>query len=60
MIGDDEIGLMSGHNDLADFLFLAAAILFVIGAVLLAAKRPVTQVVLYAGLACVAVGWFVL
>lgn len=60
MIGDDTIGLMSGHADLADALFLVAAFLFVIEAVLIGFKKPSSSILMLAGLACVAVGWFVL
>lgn len=54
--------VVEGKADLADVLFLVAFILFVIGAFLAAAVQPVAlwTVLLFAGLAAAAAGWFVL
>ena len=59
MLADD---LTHGHVLLADWLFLIAAILFVIVAVLLFAKPPdrTRGVLLPIGLALLALGWMVL
>jgi hypothetical protein len=59
MIAD---ALMSGHVTLADWLFLLAAVVFVIAAVLAWTKRPdpTTGALVPIGLALVAVGWLVL
>lgn len=55
-----DTGLISGHATLADLLFLAAFILFVIGAVFAVMVKTPIQVLAFAGLACVALGYLVL
>jgi len=57
-----DIGIASGHVLLADWLFLLAAILFVIEAVAVVAARPAIGrgVLIAVGLALIAVGWLVL
>ena len=59
MIADQ---LLSGHTTLADWLFLLAAVLFVIHAVLAWTKRPdpTTGALLPTGLALVALALLVL
>jgi hypothetical protein len=54
--------ISSGHADLADVLFLVAFILFVIVFVLKLLGTPIPPRVdlIAAGLACVALAWFVL
>ena len=54
------VGITSGHNTLADVLFLAAFIVFVIAAVVRAMAHAVDDVLVAAGLALVALAWFVL
>ena len=60
MIAD--IGIASGHVLLADWLFLAAVVIFVLEVVVLVVNRPaITRGVLPAlGLAAVALAWMVL
>jgi hypothetical protein len=60
MIAD--IGIASGHVLLSDWMFLIAAILFVIEAVAIVVNRPAIGrgVLVAAGLALVALGWLVL
>lgn len=54
--------ISQGHADLADLLFLIAFIVFVIGVVITAITHPLPLIslVLYSGLALLALGWFVL
>lgn len=54
--------ISSGHADLADVLFLVAFILFVIVFALKLAGVPIPPKVdlIAAGLACLALAWFVL
>ena len=54
--------ISSGHADLADVLFLVAFILFVIVFVLKLVGVPIPPKVdlIAAGLACLALAWFVL
>lgn len=54
--------LISGHVTLADWLFLLAAVAFVIAAVLAWSRRPdpTTGALVPIGLALVAIGWLVL
>jgi hypothetical protein len=55
-------GVINGNLNFADIMFLAAVIIFIIGAVLAAMIKPVAlwTVLLFAGLACVSLGWLVL
>ena len=59
MIADS---IASGHVLLADWLFLLAAVLFVVEAVAIVAARPAIGrgVLIACGLAAVAIGWLVL
>jgi hypothetical protein len=54
--------MIDNHPDLADFLFLLAAVLFVVEAVAIVAARPAISrgILLALGLASVAVALFVL
>lgn len=52
--------IVSGKVDLADALFLIAAILFLIATVYAAMRRAVEQTIGCAGLVCIAVAWLVL
>jgi hypothetical protein len=54
--------IADGHIDLADFLFLLAFIVFVIAVVLdvMVNPRPLRSILVSAGLALVALAWFVL
>ena len=56
-----DVGLIDGHHTLADWLWLIAAILFTIAALLAATGRPDPSrgALVPAGLALVAVGWLV-
>lgn len=53
-------GLIYGHTTLADWLWLVAAIVFAVEAVLIAVERKAPAVLVPIGLALVAVGWLVL
>jgi hypothetical protein len=51
-----------GHADGADILFLVATILFIIAAIVEVVVKPVVlnMLLLFAGLACVALAWLLL
>ena len=57
-----DIGIASGHVLLADWLFLLAAVLFVVEAVAIAVARPAIGrgILVAAGLAAIALAWLVL
>ena len=54
--------ISEGHTDLADLLFLISFIVFVIGVVFTVITKPlnILWLTLHAGLALVALAWFVL
>jgi|KBSMisStaDraftv2_1062788.scaffolds.fasta_scaffold753702_3 hypothetical protein len=52
--------IAEGEADWADILFLVAFLLFVAGAVYDAMKHVYSGVVMFAGLACVALAWLLL
>jgi hypothetical membrane protein len=56
------LALIGAYPELADWLWLIAAILFTIAAVLLLARRPdpAGGALVPIGLACAVVGWLVL
>lgn len=49
-----------GHTDGADILFLIALIVFIVGGVLALMEKAITMVLLFGGLACVALAWVLL
>ena len=51
-----------GHVDGADLLFLIAAIVFIIAAIVEVVVKPVVlnMLLLFVGLACVALAWLIL
>jgi hypothetical protein len=53
-------GFVQGHFDLADLMFLIAAILFGIGAVIAYSVKTFYATLIAAGLCLTAIGWFVL
>jgi len=53
-------GIWQGNLNLADILFLIAAILFGIGAFIAYSVKTFYATLIAAGLACVALGWLVL
>lgn len=55
-------GIVNGNLDLADMLFFAAFVVFVVLAILLATAGPARLVAVLSpiGLALLALGWFVL
>jgi hypothetical protein len=57
-----EDGMVNGEADLADFFFLAAFIVFTVACILCVVILPRTiwAALVSAGLALVALGWFVL
>jgi 1,4-dihydroxy-2-naphthoate octaprenyltransferase len=55
-----EDGIVNGNLNLADILFLAAFILFVVATIMFALKKSAEMAVACAGLACVALAWLVL
>ena len=52
--------IASGEVDLADILFLIAFILFVLGTILAIMRKGFESALVWAGLACVALGWLLL
>lgn len=52
--------IASGHTAGADVLFLVAAVLFAVSAVLAWSSRALWPVLTAAGLACLAVAWLIL
>jgi hypothetical protein len=55
-----DVGITSGHNTLADLLFLIAAIVFGVAAVLRLMAHAVDGFLVAAALGLVALAWFVL